>query len=103
MGSNCSALQDRVLRQGHPSSVKAFIKSVLSGVLLYKLLQMILALWSKFIPFFLAGRSTSVLENKIEILGKVTGMLKCVADKLCVCRLTKFKISGRLWDFFYTQ
>lgn len=92
MGSNCSALQDRVLRQGHPSSVKAFLKSVLSGVLLYKFLQMILALLSKCIPFFLAGRSTSILENKIEIL--VTGMLKCVADKLCVCRLTKFKISG---------
>lgn len=28
--------------------------------------------------------------NTLEILEKITGILKCIADKLCVCRLTNF-------------
>lgn len=28
--------------------------------------------------------------NTLEILEKITGILRCIADKLCVCRLTNF-------------
>jgi len=52
------------------------------------------------------AKSTSVHlksgeKSTVDVLGKITGMLKCIADKLCVCRL-KFLNLWAIVGFFYT-
>lgn len=53
-----------------------------------------------------SGKSTSLHIkaggiNTLEILKKITGILKCIADKLCVCRLTDFEFVDTCGTFLY--